>query len=70
MAELGFVDLRRMSHACIISARSPEEALRTARHIAAAAVWHRPGAESPAGAAAPAARPERAYTRTLSLSAA
>ncbi|MBS5433472.1 MAG: hypothetical protein KHY12_06890 [Firmicutes bacterium] len=38
MAELGFVDLRRMSHACIISARSPEEALRTARHIAAAAV--------------------------------
>ena len=56
MAELGFVDLRRMSHACIISARSPEEALRTARHIAAAA--------------AHAARPERAYTRTLSLSAA
>lgn len=38
MAELTFTDAKRLSHAYILSAQSPEESLRAAKRIAAAAV--------------------------------
>ena len=38
MPELTFTDAKRLSHAYILSAQSPEESLRAAKRIAAAAV--------------------------------
>lgn len=48
MAELKFGDASRLSHAYIVTAGSPEEALRAARQIAAAAVCLR-GRDVPCG---------------------
>lgn len=48
MAELKFGDASRLSHAYIVSAQSPDEALSTAKRIAAAAVCTR-GFDVPCG---------------------
>ncbi len=48
MSELKFSDASRLSHAYIVSAQSPDEALNTARRIAAAAVCTR-GFDVPCG---------------------
>lgn len=62
MAELKITDAGRLSHAYLISAPDPGEALKTARGLASAASAPGPG-RSPAAAAVPAGRWMRVYTR-------